>query len=119
MTSLNEPDGTPRPGDPQTLPVDVRLNLKEQELRITWGDGRQSRYSLGRLRGLCPCAACRTERDRQKREPLPILSTKPIDDLRAVDGAPVGNYAVQITWSDGHNTGIFDFRYLRSLDEPA
>ena len=33
------------------------------------------------------------------------------------DAKLVGNYAIQFTWSDGHNTGIFDFRFLRSLSE--
>lgn len=102
----------------QTTPIDVRLKLKEQELRITWGDGRQSVYPLPVLRGMCPCANCRTEREERRKAVLPILSAQPVEDLCAVDGWLVGNYAIQITWSDGHDSGIFDFRYLRSLDEP-
>jgi DUF971 family protein len=27
----------------------------------------------------------------------------------------VGNYALQLTWGDGHATGIYSFRYLRTL----
>jgi DUF971 family protein len=30
---------------------------------------------------------------------------------------PVGNYAIQIGWSDGHNSGIYSFRYLKELEE--
>lgn len=103
----------------QTTPADVRLKLKEQELQIRWADGKVSAYSLPALRGKCPCAACRTEREERAKAVLPILSARPVEDLRAVDGWLVGNYAIQISWSDGHETGIFDFRYLRSLDEGA
>jgi DUF971 family protein len=103
----------------QTTPTDVRLKLKDQELQITWADGKVSVFSLPYLRGKCPCAACRTEQEQRQKAVLPILSTRPTEDLRAVDGWPVGNYAIQIIWSDGHNTGIFDFRYLRGLDENA
>ena len=29
----------------------------------------------------------------------------------------VGNYALRIHWSDGHNTGLYNFKHLRALDE--
>ncbi len=118
MTSPSDtfPDAA-EPTAEQSKPIDLRLKLKEQELHITWADGRRSVYSLAYLRGKCPCAACRTEREERRGAALPILSTKPVEDLRAVDGWLVGNYALQLAWSDGHNTGIFDFSYLRMLDE--
>lgn len=107
------------PSVDQTTPTDVRLKLKDQQLQITWADGKVSVYALSYLRGRCPCATCCTEREQRAGAVLPILSGKPTDDLRAVDGWLVGNYAIQISWSDGHDTGIFDFRYLRSLEEGA
>lgn len=100
-----------------STPADVRLRLKEQELRITWADGRVSVYPLAYLRANCPCAACRAEREQREKTALPVLSPRGVESVKAVDGGLVGNYAIQITWSDGHNTGIFDFRYLRQLDE--
>jgi DUF971 family protein len=36
-------------------------------------------------------------------------------DLREIE--QVGNYALGLTWSDGHSTGIYSFRYLRSLGD--
>jgi len=100
-----------------STPADVRLRLKEQELRITWADGRVSVYPLAYLRANCPCAVCRAERGQREKTALPILSPSAVESIKAVDGGLVGNYAIQITWSDGHNTGIFDFRYLRQLGE--
>lgn len=103
----------------QSTPVDLDLDLPGQVLRVTWADGRRDEFGLARLRAICPCAACRTEREKRSTTLLPILSTKPIDDVRVVDASLVGNYAIQFTWSDGHSTGIFDFRYLRAAAVPT
>lgn len=103
----------------RTTPAGVNLKLSEQKLVIHWADGHCSRFELAFLRGHCPCAACRTERENRKkplRRELPILSHKPIDNLRVVDANLCGNYALKLVWSDGHDTGIYDFQYLRSLD---
>lgn len=100
----------------QTTPADLKLKRAEQELRITWKDGRTSVYSAAKLRKNCPCATCRTEREKQSATALTILKRSP-EDLKLVDAQLVGHYAIQLFWSDGHDTGIFDFRYLRSLDE--
>lgn len=37
------------------------------------------------------------------------------DDIIAVDFLEVGKYAIQILWSDGHQTGIYPFDYLIQL----
>jgi DUF971 family protein len=86
-------------------------------LEIGWADGVRSRYPLGFLRKNCPCAMCRTEREKQAATLLPILTSVPAGEVSVTGGGMVGNYAIQLTWSDGHNSGIFDFRYLRSLHE--
>jgi DUF971 family protein len=99
----------------QTQPASLDLDLKDQILHITWADGAVSRLPLAVLRKHCPCAACRTEKEQQSRTLLPVLKQAPAERLQAVDGHLVGNYALQIEWSDGHNTGIYDYRYLRTL----
>jgi DUF971 family protein len=101
----------------QATPTDLNVRLAAQELHITWADGRQSVFPLAYLRRHCPCAACRTEREKQADNPLKILSHKPIENLRVTDAALCGNYAIRFDWSDHHNTGIYDFRYLRWLDD--
>lgn len=96
-------------------PDSLDLDLAAQVLRITWSDGTASRLSMTTLRKNCPCAACRTEKEKQRRTLLPVLRSSPTEKIEAVGGHMVGNYALQIEWSDGHNTGIYDFSLLRSL----
>lgn len=97
-------------------PTRLDIDLRGQVLRITWADGATSKLLLATVRKHCPCASCRTERDTQSRSLLPILSSAPGGPILATGGHLVGNYALQLEWSDGHNTGIYDFRYLRELD---
>jgi DUF971 family protein len=111
MSAPTPPDPTSHTPE-QATPADLKVRLAEQKLLITWRDGRTSEYSLAKLRTLCPCATCRTERE--KRPLLPILKSDPTG-VHVTSAQLVGNYAIQFFWSDGHSTGIFDFRYLRSL----
>lgn len=115
----NQPPGTAsplsRPADDTTTPRDLKVELKNQHLRVDWTDGRQSEFALAALRAQCPCATCRTDREEAQKNPLQILRSDPTG-IRVTSAKLVGNYAIQFTWSDGHEAGIFDFRYLRSLD---
>jgi len=102
------------PLDEHTTPADLKVKLKEQTLTVAWKDGVTRVYSLAQLRRHCPCATCRTQRE--DRTLLPILNIKADASPPHVTSAQLtGNYAIQFTWSDGHNAGIFDFRYLRTL----
>jgi DUF971 family protein len=94
-------------------PVGLDLQLAAQNLRITWADGLTSLFPLAWLRRHCPCATCRTEHDRPAL--LPILSPRQTADVHVTNAELVGNYAIRFDWSDGHNTGIYDFRLLRQL----
>lgn len=99
-------------------PVGMDLALPLQELSITWADGARSTFPMQFLRQNCPCASCRTEREKQadSKSLLPILSPAQVkaSTARCKGGSMVGNYALQLDWSDGHSTGIYDFRLLRS-----
>jgi DUF971 family protein len=102
----------------QCRPTGLDLDLRAQVLRITWADGVGSGLPLSFLRRHCPCATCRTERQKRSGALLPILSASQShsDGGTATGGHLVGNYAMQIDWADGHATGIYDFRFLRTLD---
>lgn len=101
----------------QTTPV--RLDLKKDErLEIEWQDGKTCRYSLELLRSQCPCALCREQRQSQKQKPrtsLTILPGNYTGKLSVLGAHMVGNYAIQIEWSDKHESGIYSFQYLREL----
>ena len=100
--------------DDASTPLDLRVKMKEQQLVIDWKDGKRSEFALAQLRRACPCATCRGEREKVHDNPLKILKADPTG-VRVTSAKLVGNYAIQFDWSDGHNTGIFDFRMLRSL----
>ncbi len=101
-------------GDDFATPVDLKVQLAEQRLIIAWKDGERSEFLLAELRRVCPCATCRSKREKETDNPLRVLKADPTG-VRVTAARLVGNYAVQFTWSDGHDTGIFDFRMLRSL----
>jgi len=80
-------------------------------LRIEWKDGHASLYPVRGLRLACRCAACIEEMTGR-----PILRPEDVpDDVRPVNITPVGRYAIQIAWTDGHDSGIYTYEYLREL----
>lgn len=100
----------------QATPVDINLDLRTQRLTVQWQDGHRSEFDVGRLRRACPCATCRRDRVAPPTS-LPILKMPPGDHKIEMVGAELmGHYAVNLKWSDGHDTGIYDFKYLRALD---
>ena len=83
------------------------------ELAVKWDDGSESFISLEKLRRGCPCAGCKGEVDvmgNLYKNPEQPLSPKAFELARL---EPVGTYAVQPGWADGHSTGIYSFDYLR------
>ena len=85
-------------------------------LIIQWSDGHRSMYTWQHLRANCPCASCRDERDRPP-DPFRILKPNEVPNtpLRPVAMQAQGRYAYKITWSDGHDTGIYTIENLRAL----
>ena len=95
-------------------PVKVK-RTSTMELSVLWDDGHTGYHTMSTLRTYCPCASCKAnEESRESSALLPILVPGQYD-LRGIE--PVGNYAFQFVWGDGHNTGIYTFEYLRSLCE--
>ena len=83
----------------------------EAEILIEWEGGEKNVFEPRRLRAVCPCASCVDEftgRRILKPESIPA-------NIRALALAPVGRYALQILWSDGHGTGLYGYDFLRSL----
>lgn len=115
---MPEDNATPtneRPYNASTTPKDLKVKIKEQLLLVDWSDGTNSEFSLDWLRQHCPCALCREERGKRDDNPLRILKFDPTK-VRVTSAQLVGTYAIKFVWSDGHDTGIFDFRYLRELE---
>jgi DUF971 family protein len=89
------------------------INDARQTLDVRWRDGHESVYPLKYLRGECPCASCRTEREEARNNPLRVISGRTSAVIKDVE--PVGRYGMRITWEDGHSTGIYTFEYLREI----
>lgn len=90
-------------------------------LTVHWQQGTRSFFPIELLRRLSPSAEARAIREELSRNPLTVLpsSAGGTDRLRAVGAELVGNYAIRIEFSDGHDTGIFSWSYLRQIDPAA
>jgi DUF971 family protein len=97
------------------LPVALRKE-GDDRLAIDWNDGHRSFYTWKHLRDNCPCAGCREEH-LQPLDPFRVLKPSELVPLKPVSITPVGHYAYKITWSDGHDAGIYTLEALRSLCE--
>jgi len=108
--------------------VPSKLALKKDaRLDITWSDGVSSTYTISYLRTMCPCAACKIVREGvdphsiapvQKKKPLlTILPGNYADEITITSAEKVGNYALKLAFSDGHDTGIYSFAYLRDIHD--
>lgn len=103
---------------PSQEPAPASLDLDRQRgLTVRWRDGAESFYPLAYLRRMSPSADMRQLREEMATNPLVVVpDTGPASALRAVDAQLVGRYAIRVTFSDGHRTGIFSWDYLRSID---
>lgn len=102
----------------EPIPTNFDFNRKKAELTITWDNGESGTIPFDLLRNACPCASCRGGHENMSSEPsddvfsIPLLSL-PATQINNVD--MVGNYAISITWGDGHKDGIFTWHYLYAL----
>ena len=97
---------------PANTPRKISQNGASEGL-IEWLDGHESYLNVRMLRLACPCASCVDEWSGER-----ILQSDKIpNDIHPVRIESVGRYAIQISWSDGHETGIYPFRQLRKLDQ--
>jgi DUF971 family protein len=96
----------------------LRAEVLGHELALVWSDGKESYIPLETLRRHCPCASCGGEPDVMGEVQRPRVSYGPKSfELRSF--RLIGGYALQPTWDDGHETGLYTFRQLRALDEHA
>ncbi len=111
----------PIPIDDRKKPIDVKVRVSTGEgVEIAWSDGHVSHYPFDYLRDLCPCALCNDEREKNARlkasggtttAVLPMFKPK----VKAKGASAVGNYAIQIQFTDGHSTGIYSYEHLREI----
>jgi DUF971 family protein len=92
---------------PPVADVEVR---RAEGLTVTWEDGVAATFGLEELRRNCPCATCRTWRDRGE-DAWPRPGSP--DTLAVTDAELVGGWGISFVWNDGHSTGIYPWESLR------
>lgn len=98
-------------------PTNLEL-VPDGRIFVIWSDGQRRSYTVRQLRDGCPCASCREQRTQSEKHPpalLPVLSPEEIQPLSIQGMTPVGRYAYNVSFSDGHNTGIYPLELLRRL----
>jgi DUF971 family protein len=95
----------------ERVPSEIRLHQKSRVLEIQYADGRSFRLPFEFLRVYSPSAEVRGHGPGQE-----VLQAGKRDvEIRALE--PVGSYALQPVFSDGHSTGIYSWDYLYELGE--
>ena len=94
-------------------PTRIR-QLGNESLELEWADGHTSAFPLGPLRHLCTCADCRVQSAKLQEQSGPFKVLGPEPSIEPSKLEQVGNYAISVTWNDGHYS-TYPFRVLRSV----
>jgi len=95
-----------------TQPRDINADTQNQRLTITWVDDHVQSYPFVYLRGECRCAHCVDEMTGKRLlDPATIPTDITVSNMQLV-----GNYALKIIWSDGHDTGLYTWQRLREME---
>ena len=93
-------------------PIEI-VEESDSAITIKWSDDVETRYDAVGLRRSCPCAGCINEWTGEK-----MLNDAQVPDDLSIDHVSiVGRYALNFHFSDGHETGIFSFNFLRKLSD--
>jgi len=109
-------DGSGKPAPEQAAPGGsaerlAALDHAEGALILRWCDGTGQRLADRDLRLACQCAQCREEMSGAR-----LLDPESVPlDTGLTRVWSVGNYALGMAFSDGHDTGIYTFKALRAL----
>jgi DUF971 family protein len=90
------------------LPDTIENQAAQGLLALHWPGGRVATLTHAQLRAACPCSECRARRRAGE-------SIEPDEQVRLADIEPVGVYALNFGFTDGHCRGIFPFQMLAEL----
>ena len=93
----------------------TRLELIGTEVALVWSDGTEQFISMEKLRAASPSAENTGQRDLLGKK-IGGANQKHFPGVTVKDWRMVGGYSIQFEFSDGHNTGLYSFDYLRALD---
>ena len=93
------------------LPTEIKLHQQTRRFEVAFDDGRRFEFTFEFMRVQSPSAEVRGHGPGQETLQLGKREIT-IDHVE-----PVGNYAIQPTFSDGHATGIYSWDYLYELGQ--
>ncbi|MEO7496510.1 MAG: DUF971 domain-containing protein [Massilia sp.] len=89
------------------------IGKHEGQLELVWSDGSRSLFTPAEARERCKCSQCQSTRLSTGQDPQ-------VDPAVALlEIRPIGAYAVQLVFSDGHERGIFPYEYLAGWVQEA
>lgn len=91
------------------MPTEIKLHQKSRMLEIAFSDGQRFELPCEFLRVYSPSAEVRGHGPGQ--EVLQVGKK----NVEITDVQPVGSYAVQLVFSDGHDSGLYSWDYLHDL----
>lgn len=100
-----------------TTPTGVKADKTKRLIEISWADGHTSHLPFDGLRAICPCVMCKGGHANMGKPADPCKVKNAVEtNLQLLGVQAMGSYALQISWSDGHDVGIFTWEFLRAAD---
>jgi DUF971 family protein len=93
----------------------TKIRVKNGKILFSYADNSEFSFELKYLRQECPCAHCKGETILYTKFKPQRISIETVEMYKIEAIAPVGEYAIQIRWKDGHDTGIFSWAYIEGL----
>ena len=90
------------------LPETIENLTAQGVLALRWPDGSEAKLTHARLRAACPCSECRARRRAG-------IAVEADDAVRLAAIEPVGAYALNLAFSDGHRRGIYPYDMLATF----
>lgn len=94
-------------------PKSIKTFKDKGTMELVWQDDRSFALPFKFIRGECPCAVCVNEFTGER---ILDITTIP-EDICPTAMSYIGNYALKIVWSDGHDTGLYTWDRLGILCE--
>lgn len=93
------------------LTAEPEVSFDARAITLSGPGGETVSVPNATLRKACACALCVDEMTNE-----PILDPKSVpEDIHALKVSVIGNYAISVEWSDGHNTGFFPYNTIKEL----
>ena len=89
----------------------IGVEHDDAQITLRWADGRTISVANRELRASCRCAHCVNEYTGERTADPAVIPA----DIRAKEVRTVGNYALSVTWSDGHSTGLFPYAVIEQM----